>query len=248
MSMNRQTTRLWKVLAKTHLRGRLLAKHAHSTHQLLFATRGVMQVQTNDGQWTVPPKRALWIPAGVEHSVITLSDTEMRTVYFSCNECVFGNEHVHAVLPSALVQELILALFEHQHSDATQEMMAHLLHQLVAKCEEPRCHLPLPRHPQLVKATAWLMSHRQWGLSLAHAAAKVGMSERSFTRHFSAEVGCSFRQWRQRARIVSTLDRLVTGDSVKQLADMAGFASTSAYIAAFKKIAGCTPAQFAAQV
>jgi AraC-like DNA-binding protein/mannose-6-phosphate isomerase-like protein (cupin superfamily) len=247
MSMPSQTPLTWKVLAKTHWRGRVLAQHTHSTNQLLFATQGVLQVITDTGQWTVPPQRALWIPAGVAHAVMALSDTEMRTVYFSQHTGRLQNDQVHVVRPHALMHALILALFDPQHRDGTQELMAQLLHQLVASSKEPGCYLPVPRDPKLMRAAAWLMNHRQWDLSVTDVAAHVGMSERSFTRHFKAEVGCSFRQWRQRARIVSTLDHLVMGDSVKQLADKAGFASASAYIAAFKDVAGCTPMQFAVQ-
>ncbi|WP_408596829.1 AraC family transcriptional regulator [Limnohabitans sp.] len=245
--MSRQTTLTWKVLAKTHWRGRVLAQHTHSKNQLLFATQGVMQVTTDEGQWTVPPLRALWIQAGVAHAVTALSDTEMRTVYFSHHVCVLDTDQVHLVLTSELTRALILALFDPQHLAATQELMAQLLHQLVASCEEPRCYLPLPRDPKLMKAAARLMNHRQWDAPLMTVAAQVGMSERSFTRHFRTEVGCSFRQWRQRARIVGTLDRLVTGDPVKQLAVLAGFANASAYIAAFKEVVGCTPTQFVEQ-
>lgn len=245
--MNRQPLPTWKVLAKTHLRGRLLTKHAHSADQLLFAISGVMQVQTDQTQWTVPPQRALWIPAGVAHSVVVLSDTEMRTVYFSDIAAVNEDDRVHFVVPSALLRELILSLFNLKHSVAIRQLMANLIRQLVPECQELQCYLPMPRHPILLEATTWFMSHRHWDLSLSIVAAKVGMSERSFTRHFSAEVGCSFRHWRQRARIVGSLDHLIGGDSTKQIASLAGFASTSAFIVAFKQVTGSTPARFLAE-
>ena len=248
MSMNRQLKPNWRVLAKKHLRGRQLKKHAHSSDQLLFATSGLMQVQTDHGQWTVPPQRALWIPAGVVHSVVVLSDTEMQTVYFSGSEESSEGGQVQALVTSALLRELILALFDGKHNVMTQQVMVNLLQQIVPTCEKLRCYLTLPRHPLLLEATTWFMSNRLWDLSLADAAEKVGMSERSFTRHFSADVGGSFRQWRQQARIVGSMDRLTAGDPVKQVADLAGFASASSYIVAFKHVTGCTPAQFIAQV
>jgi len=34
------------------------------------------------GRWLVPPDRAVWVPARLEHSIDVLADIEMRTLYF----------------------------------------------------------------------------------------------------------------------------------------------------------------------
>ena len=43
--------------------------HSHSRAQLLHALTGVVMVTTDEGRWMVPPEHAMWIPAGVDHSV-----------------------------------------------------------------------------------------------------------------------------------------------------------------------------------
>ena len=35
-----------------------------------------------EGRWLVPPDRAVWVPARLEHSIDVLADIQMRTLYF----------------------------------------------------------------------------------------------------------------------------------------------------------------------
>src|SRR5690349_14546154 len=55
--------------------------HSHQRAQLIFATAGTMRVSTNESMWMVPPQRAVWMPAGVRHSILMLSELSMRTLY-----------------------------------------------------------------------------------------------------------------------------------------------------------------------
>jgi len=62
-------------------------------------------------------------------------------------------------------------------------------------------------------------------------------------RLFQRETGLSFRGWRQRARLLSSLGALENGDSVTNTALACGYDSTSAFIAAFKGLFGFTPGE-----
>jgi len=41
-------------------------EHFHDTDQLVFASRGVMTIRTEEGFWVVPPQRGVWIPSAME--------------------------------------------------------------------------------------------------------------------------------------------------------------------------------------
>ena len=43
--------------------------HSHPRGQLLYAIEGVMIVRSAEGSWVVPPNRALWLAAGLQHEV-----------------------------------------------------------------------------------------------------------------------------------------------------------------------------------
>lgn len=245
MSLSSQSVPTWRTLAKTHLRGRVLQRHQHVDAQLLFATSGVMQVQTDQGQWTVPPQRALWIPPAVAHQVTMLSDTEMRTLYFSPSICADVQQGVHAMVTSTLVRELILALFDAHYGSPIYERVVALLLSLVPMAQELPSYLAMPSSPAMLHVAQTVLANRQWNKPLAEIAEAMHMTERSLTRHFGAEVGMSFRAWRQRARVIASLDRVGAGDSTKTVASASGFSSASAFVAAFKQVMGDTPAQFA---
>jgi AraC-like DNA-binding protein len=69
----------------------------------------------------------------------------------------------------------------------------------------------------------------------------VGASERTLARRFVQETGLGFGQWRQRMRLLLSLDALQAGDSVTQVALAHGYDSPSAFIAAFRSAFFCTP-------
>jgi transcriptional regulator GlxA family with amidase domain len=248
-SLKRHDSGLWATLAKTHSAGTALPRHQHRTGQLVFAVRGVMLVKTHLARWTIPPQRALWVPPHHAHAIHVISNTEMRTVYCQpelvagCKSFVRQHE-VHAVTASALIRELVLGLFEADFDHATRRLMVSLLLHTLQQTPSLPTYLPMPASDGLRRALALLLETNRWQLPMHHLATVAMMSERTFTRRFTVEVGLSFRAWRQRARVISSLDLLASDPPIKAIARTLQFESPAAYIAAFRELLGCTPNAF----
>src|SRR3954470_15525257 len=79
-------------------------------HQFLYSVTGLMRVRTQAEAWIVPPDRAVYLPARVEHSIGIRGLVTMSTLYIA--------PRVHDGLPDAptvlevspLLRELLLAL------------------------------------------------------------------------------------------------------------------------------------------
>src|SRR5450631_3088586 len=114
------------LVARHYRKGVRLDTHMHREAQLVYAAKGTMQVTTPGGRWLVPPNRAVWVPALLEHAIDVLADIEMRTLYFDLawlarepRSASLGAEFVVRVSP--LLQEAILTLFDdHGDSDRTE--------------------------------------------------------------------------------------------------------------------------------
>src|SRR5476651_377245 len=114
------------MVANTYKKGVRLDTHMHREAQLVYAAKGTMQVTTPKGRWLVPPDRAVWVPARLEHSIDVLADIEMRTLYFDLGW--LAREHRSASLDaefvvrvSRLLHQAILALFDcRNHPDRTE--------------------------------------------------------------------------------------------------------------------------------
>lgn len=84
-------------------------------------------------------------------------------------------------------------------------------------------------------------------INLQMVAAKAGMTESTFSRHFSAMNGISFQQYVLEQKLQKAITLLRTTD--KKMIDVAldsGFDSISGFYAAFKKKTGTTPNKFSA--
>ncbi|MEP3113360.1 MAG: AraC family transcriptional regulator, partial [Nisaea sp.] len=79
------------------------------------------------------------------------------------------------------------------------------------------------------------------GRDLAAWGHEVGASGRTLTRHFVAETGVSFSEWRRRCRLFAALEMLSAGRSITAIAFDAGYRSPSAFSAAFNKFFGISP-------
>src|SRR5665213_4057286 len=105
------------LVSRHYKKGVRLDTHMHREAQLVYAARGTMQVTTPKGRWLVPPDRAVWVPAFLEHSIDVLADIEMRTLYFdqawlARQDRGEGLDAEYVVRVSRLLHETILALFD----------------------------------------------------------------------------------------------------------------------------------------
>jgi mannose-6-phosphate isomerase-like protein (cupin superfamily) len=81
--------------------------HAHDWHQLIYASEGVMWVQTAEGDWVVPPNRAVWVPAGIEHGIEMSGSVLVQTLYLSTSLSGKLPKRCCAVNVSPLLRELV---------------------------------------------------------------------------------------------------------------------------------------------
>jgi AraC-like DNA-binding protein len=239
----------WSSTALRYQRGDTDPEHHHIEGQLLFATRGVMLVETEGHRWVIPPQRALWLPPLHIHSYTLLSQTDLRAVYFSTSlmaECTnfTKSDQVHVIHATALVKELIAGLFSVEYSGANQRKMALLLLEILSEASPLAAELPMPKDERLFCAARELLVGHRWEASLSDLAFIASMSERTFSRLFIKDTGFSFRNWKQRARICASLDLLANGIPIKQVAYQLGFSCPAAFTAAFRSILGLTPRHF----
>jgi AraC-like DNA-binding protein len=79
-------------------------------------------------------------------------------------------------------------------------------------------------------------------------AREAGVSARTVTRLFPAQTRLTFKQWRQRARIVAGIEMLRSGErSIKQVSSKLGFSSVAAFAHAFGQVVGVSPTAYRKQ-
>ena len=100
--------RRWPEARGISAHGHVIRRHSHPEDQLLFASEGVMTVETIEGVWVVPPLRAVWIPAETAHAVTMSGRVSMRTLYILPRLCRTVPRRCLVINISSLLRELIL--------------------------------------------------------------------------------------------------------------------------------------------
>lgn len=237
-------------LARPYPGGTQLDLHMHREAQLVFASKGVMQVQTPRGVWLVPPERAVWVPPRLEHAIDVLSDIEMRTVYFEPPWLARQTAHVSlsvefVVRVGALMREAVLAMFEPDCDAARLATLAQLVIMDLRDAGDASTFMPMPQDGKARAAANIILADPAGDNDLDSLAATVGVSGRTLTRLFPEQTKLTLKSWKQRARIIAAIERLGQPDtSIKQVAAALGFSSTAAFSFAFREVTGETPTAF----
>jgi len=218
--------------------------HVHDDHQLAWAASGVLTVRSGTEAWVLPPTRALWIPAGVRHETLSEGVATMRTAYVRPGTCSIAWTTCTAVEVSPLVAELMSHL-ENDDLDASNRTHAELL--LVDLLEPAPTHsfeVRMPTDDRAFEVAQRLMDDPAVDRTLAEWGADVGASSRTLARAFSAETGLPFARWRTLVRLQRAMEALGSNEPVTEVARRVGYESTSAFVAAFRRETGITPARY----
>jgi AraC-like DNA-binding protein len=224
--------------------GTRLHWHEHDWHQLVYASAGVLVVETETAAWIVPPARAVWVPANVTHRLTARGKVQFRTVYVS-RRLRAASHPLGVVDVSPLLRELILHIVHlgtlRAASAADTRLARVLLDQLQSIDVVP---LELPHPADSVAAEVARQLQRDPGADLDALARRVGASRRTLERRFREHTGMSLGRWRQRLQLVRAIELLAAGGSVSETGWHVGYASTSAFVTAFRRQLGTTPGRY----
>lgn len=225
-------------------RGHVVPWHFHEWDQVVYASQGVMTVRTKDGVWVVPTHRAVWLPAGMAHTIRMSGAVAMRTLYM--------RPKVTRVLPRAccvinvspLLRELILEACHCAALKRTVPRERHLINVILDQFETVQT-VPLQlRSPDDARAKRFaetLLAEPGNKRPLAELCERAGASKRTMERLFRDEVGMTLGKWRQQLRLMEAMRLLAEGAKVTHAAMDAGYSTPSAFIAMFGKALGTTP-------
>jgi AraC-like DNA-binding protein len=221
--------------------GHVTLGHSHTWPQLLYASRGVMAVETDRGSWIVPPQRAVWVPPKCRHETRMLTDVSLASLYLrDTDHWAFGCEVIEI---GALLRELIVAA---QRVDATHALSRRemLITKLIV--EELRVAprglspIPMPAEPRLIELCRRIIGRPSAHTSLNEYAGALGVTPKTILRLFRRELGMSFRDWRQLVQSSYAVANLVQGTPVKVVASDLGY-SASAFSVMMRRNTGKAP-------
>jgi AraC-like DNA-binding protein len=232
--------------AVTHPRGTAVLPQSPEWDQLVYAVTGVLTVETATGTWVVPPDRAVWVPAGIEHRIAMAGRTAVRTLYLRVGLAEVAAD-CRAVNVSPLLRELIIHAVRTSPLNLDEPRQARLigvlLDQFVSLPTAP-LQLPMPRDDRALRIARRLLADPGCDESIDQLSRASGSTRRTVERVFSAETGLSVGRWRQRARLVAALRLLAAGDPVTWVAGAVGYSTPSAFGAMFRAQMGVSPGRY----
>jgi AraC-like DNA-binding protein len=237
-------------LAVTYRDGARLDMHVHPCAQLVYAASGVMRIATPGAAWLTPPTRAIWVPGGMPHEIAMRGTVAMRTLYLVPAGDDARLATCRGIEVAPLLRELILHIVRLGMLDANDPAhtrLEDLLLDLLAQAETAPLELPLPTDARAAGFAQRLLAEPGASLSLAELARGCGASLRTLQRLFLLETGLSLEAWRGRVRMQQAVVSLSVGAPVTEAALDSGYQSASAFIAAFKRSFGVTPARYQAR-
>ncbi|UXI03599.1 AraC family transcriptional regulator [Photobacterium sp. TY1-4] len=258
-------------------RGWVDEMHSHDWHQLIFPVRGIVQTQANQRQFLVPHTSALFVPAGVPHESVAITETKFIGLYLNP---AYGRRYasqLRAVEMTPFFKALVLelrqtcqampdemsdempdgrperstierVLAEHEESKYKPTLrLLDVLHDQIHTDTSCSFQLLLPEDRRVKLMFERLTADPAMNWSLAQWGEVVGASERTLSRLFLKEFNTTFALWRQHLRLVYSLSLLDSSLPVQAIAHQVGYQNDSSYIKAFKARFGMTPQQFRQQ-
>lgn len=234
-------------LADERESGFFIVPHRHDSAQLIYATEGVMTVETDDGVWVVPPERAVWVPAFVTHSIRMTGAVRMRTLYVDTSTAAIEERHCCVVQVSQLLRACIARFFDIPEAwpdDGPDARVVSVLLDEIRAAPTAPLHLPTPSDPRALRVAEAFRARPSDRRSIGEWARFAGASERTLERIFLGELGMTLGRWQRQARLLRALEVLASGSSVTEAALEVGFETPSAFIAMFRRAMGTTPARY----
>jgi AraC family transcriptional regulator of arabinose operon len=223
--------------------GSRVPSHAHGADQLIYASRGVMEVTAGRRLWMIPPHFGLWIPASTVHHLRMPESVSMRTVYL--RPALTRRPATCAVLHVApFFRELIFEIVRvgrlrvrHREEGALRDL---LVAQLNHASSLPT-GVALPRDARADAVARAVLEGAALKTSLAALCFSAGVSVRTLQRAFRKEVGLDFETWRRHVRLMKAIELLVAGCSVKEAAFRVGYQESNGLVTLFRATFGQTP-------
>jgi AraC-like DNA-binding protein len=221
--------------------------HAHPRGQLLYAIEGVMIVRSAAGTWVVPPNRAVWLTAGLEHEVKMSGEVKIRTVFIDATLIRSLPVRNCVIEISPLLRELVVAAVQVPLDYAEDSRDARLMRLLADEIRESDVlplHLPVPADTRIRSICEALIEDPANASTADQWAGRLDVTAKTVHRLFVKETGMTFSQWREQARLLFALRRLASGERIIDVALDCGYASQSAFTAMFRRHFGKTPTEF----
>jgi len=216
--------------------------HSHSRAQFVYARSGVLMVSSIQGRWMVPPQHALWIPAGLVHTVDMLGDVAMFSAYVAPQALVDPPTAIRVVALTDLARALITeAVAPAEAKSGRRDLVMALLLEEVLRLPDRALGLPFPSDTRLATLCRGFMESPSARLVIDDWAERLAMSRRAFTRFFRKETGISLSTWRQQAAVFTALPRLAAGEAVTAVALDLGYDSVAAFTTMFRRMMGAAP-------
>ncbi|MBV8327729.1 AraC family transcriptional regulator [Chryseobacterium sp.] len=230
---------------------KLIPFHKHTKGQLSYVEGGIAYITIDNRTYVVPARHFFWIPQGMEHILeIGHSATVLRSLYFYAHDDV--SDPFYSRLGIYPASELLIQMIKYteiwdeKHVTAQDENFEFLI---ALKKILPKTHqqplpiiLPATHNKQMLR----IVSYLEWNIgekhTLANVSARFGLSERTLSRLFKADMDISFLQYLKTLRIIKAIELLLNTDkSINEIADDVGYSSISAFSDTFSEFTQSRP-------
>jgi AraC-like DNA-binding protein len=235
-------------LAYEYPAGYNVPEHAHDSDQLIYATRGVMEVSAGQSLWLTPPHLAVWIPARTGHRIRMPGAVSMRTLYLRRGIVPRAPAVCTVLHVSPLLRELMVEAVRIGQLRMKNRLHCALRDLIVSQLQNASpvpMFVALPEDSRALGVAQALIADQANAPSLDALCRKVGVSVRTIQRIFHREVGTTFEFWRRQVRLMKGIELLVEGCSVKVVAAEVGYRQPSAFVDLFRQTLGMTPKAWA---
>jgi AraC-like DNA-binding protein len=222
------------------------APHRHAQGQLLGSLKGLLSIGTEEGVWIVPAIHAAWLPPHHRHSARSHGAFDGWVVYIAEDACGALPKRPCTIRTSGLLREAVLraATWPQGPADEQSERVAAVILDEIGSLPIEPFGLSLPHDARLLRVAQALIDDPADVRDLEAWADWAAVSSRTLSRRFVSETGFSFTAWRQRARLLRSLEMLAAGQSVSTIALDLGYATASAFIGLFRRVFNETPVAY----
>lgn len=166
--------------------------HSHAFTQFHFARKGSMRIDVAGKCWIIPAHYGIWIPNNIEHAVWALDDVYLenldikRAFLKRIDECKvvaisdFAREFIHYATN---------VISGHYDSQSKEGKLVSVLVDIILQLPEVAFVLPSPQDAELTKVCRTIQESPAREHSVEYWANHLGMSARTFSRHFKKKPG-----------------------------------------------------------